>query len=190
LALVMTRNRTLTATFAINTYTLAVTTVGSGTVAKAPDQPTYDHGTPVQVTATPGAGYHFVGWSGDTTATTNPLALIMTRNRTLTATFAINAYTLTVTTVGSGAVTKSPNLASYDHGTAVTVTATPDPGYHFVGWSGDTTTATNPLALTMTRDRALTATFAINTYTLTVTTVGSGTVTKSPNQPSYDHGTA
>src|SRR2546422_2099073 len=125
------------------------------------------------------------GWSGDTTAATNPLTLTMTRDRSLTATFAINTYTLTVTTAGSGTVTKNPDQTTYDHGTSVTLTATPGVGWHFVGWSGDTTAATNPLALIMTRDRSLTATFAINTYTVTVTTVGSGTVTKNPNQASY-----
>src|SRR5438876_6381365 len=113
----------------------------------------------------------------------------MTGNKNITATFAINTYALTVTSAPNGSVAKSPDQTTYDHGSTVTVTATPATGYHFVGWSGDTTTATNPLALVLTRDRALTATFATNTYTLAVTPAGIGSVTKSPNQASYDHGT-
>src|SRR5439155_206336 len=190
LSLTMTANRSFTATFAINTYTLAVATVGSGTVVKSPDQPTYDYGTAVTVTATPAAGWHSVGWSGDTTTAASSLSLTMTANRSFTATFAINTYTLAVATVGSGTVVKSPDQPTYDYGTAVTVTATPAAGWHSVGWSGDTTTAASSLSLTMTANRSFTATFAINTYTLAVATVGSGTVVKSPDQPTYDYGAA
>src|SRR5207244_945257 len=148
---VMTRNRSLTATFAINTYTLSVATSGSGSVTKSPDQPIYDYGTAVTLTAIPATGWHFVGWSGDTTASASPLSLVMTRNRSLTATFAIDTYTLSVATVGSGSVTKTPDQPTYDHGTAVTLAAFPAPGWRFIGWSGDTTASGTPLSLVMTR---------------------------------------
>src|SRR5204863_424458 len=174
LALIMTRNRTLTATFAINAYTLTVTTVGSGAVTKSPNLASYDHGTAVTVTATPDPGYHFVGWSGDTTTSTNPLTLTMIANQSVTATFAINTYTLSITTVGTGTVAKSPDQPAYDHGTAVQLTATPGTGYHFIGWSGDTTTSTNPVTVAMIGNKSITATFAINTYTLTVTSGPNG----------------
>src|SRR5207245_1472812 len=188
--LTMDGHKNVTATFAVNTYTLAVTAAGSGTVTKSPDQPTYDYGTAVTLTGTPVTGWHFVGWSGDTTATTNPLPFRMTTNKSITGTFAINTYTLTVATAGSGTVTKSPDQPAYDHGTAVTVTATPATGWHFVGWTGDTTTAATSLSLTMVANRSFTATFAINSYTLTVATSRLGSVTKSPDQPTYNYGTA
>jgi uncharacterized repeat protein (TIGR02543 family) len=190
LTFIVTSNKNLTATFAINTYTLNVTTVGPGSVTKNPDQPTYNHGTGVTLTASAGPGYHFVGWSGDTTATTNPLTFNMTANKNLTATFAINTYTVNLTTVGSGSVTRNPSQATYDHGTSVTLNATPGTGYHFVGWSGDTSTAANPISLVVTSNKNLTATFAINTYTLTVNVVGTGTIVRSPDQPTYNHGTS
>ena len=81
----MTANKSVTATFAINTYTLSVAKVGSGTVAKCPNQATYDHGTVVIVRAVPQFGYHFTGWSGDTTGTVDSLVVTMTGNRTYTA---------------------------------------------------------------------------------------------------------
>src|SRR2546422_11214473 len=105
----MTRDRSATATFAINTYTLSITTVGTGTVAKSPDQPAYDHGTAVQLTATPGTGYHFIGWSGDTTTSTNPVTAAMTGNKSITATFAINTDTLTVTSGPNRLAAKNPD---------------------------------------------------------------------------------
>src|SRR5258705_132543 len=172
-----------------NDYSLTVTTVGSGSVTKNPSQATYAFGTSVALTATAGTGYTFTGWSGDTTTTTNPLSLVITRDRSLTATFTINTYTVTVTTVGSGSVTKNPNQATYNYGTPVTLTANPGTGYSFTGWSGDTTTTTNPLSLVITHNRSLTATFTINTYLPTVTTAGIGSLTQNPNQATFDYGT-
>ena len=40
-------NKTINAGFAIDTHTLAVTVVGSGSVTKSPDQAAYDHGSVV-----------------------------------------------------------------------------------------------------------------------------------------------
>ena len=174
----MIANKNITATFTLNAYTLSITTVGSGSVAKNPNQPTYPHGTIVQLTATPAVGYTFTGWSGDTVTTTNPLNVPMTRSKSLTATFTINTYTLTINTVGNGTVSKNPNQATYNHGTVVTLTATPSTGYSFAGWSGDTVTTTNPLSLTMVDNTSLTATFTLNTYTLTLNTVGNGTASR------------
>src|SRR5204862_413948 len=81
---------TIAAGFAIDTYALTVTVVGSGSVAKSPDQVAYDHGTLVQLTATPAVGYHFVGWSGDATGSSNPLNVAMDGAKSITATFAID----------------------------------------------------------------------------------------------------
>src|SRR5207247_10169199 len=91
------------------TQSLSVTLVGSGTVAKSPNQATYTHGTVVQLTATPAAGWHFVSWSGDASGTANPLSVTMDADKSITATFAINTYTLSVSVVGGGRVRKSAN---------------------------------------------------------------------------------
>src|SRR5204862_64391 len=164
LTLIMTRNRSLTATFAINTYTLTVATVDSGSVTKNPDQPTYNHGTSVQLTGVPRTGYHFVSWSGDTTSAANPITLTMTADKHVTANFTINTYPLNVSIVGTGTVVKSPDQPTYNHGTSVQLTATPGVGFHFVAWSGDASSAANPITLVMTSAKNVTATFASNTY--------------------------
>ena len=80
-------DHTISASFAVNTYALVVTVVGSGAVTKAPDQPAYDHGTVVQLTAAAAPGWAFQGWSGDASGTDNPLAVTMTSSRSITATF-------------------------------------------------------------------------------------------------------
>src|SRR5206468_3643246 len=156
--------------------------VGSGTVAKSPNQATYNHGTVVQLTATPAAGWRFVGWSGDAGGTANPVSVTMDGNKNVTATFEINSYTLSVSVVGSGTVAKSPDQPSYGYGTVVQLTATPSPGQSFVGWTGDASGTTNPLDVTMDGDKSITAQFTVS---VSVAVVGSGTVTKNPNQANY-----
>jgi uncharacterized repeat protein (TIGR02543 family) len=86
----VTANHTISASFAINTYTLTVNVAGSGSVSRNPDQPTYDHGTNVQLTAEPAAGHAFIAWSGDLSGSANPIFVPMTTDRTVGATFADN----------------------------------------------------------------------------------------------------
>jgi len=86
-------NQTIAASFAINTYTLTLSTAGNGTVAAVPNQLTYNHGTSVQLTATPSPGWNFDFWSGDTTGSTNPLTFIITSNKNITANFGQHIYT-------------------------------------------------------------------------------------------------
>src|SRR5438876_3912423 len=119
----------ITATFAINTYALDVATVGNGTVAKSPDQPSYDHGSTVQLTATPAAGFHFTGWSGDASGSDNPLSVTMDAAKSITATFAINIYTITASADANGTITPSAAV-SVNHGDSQSFTAKPGTGYH------------------------------------------------------------
>ncbi|HQS50493.1 MAG: hypothetical protein B7X86_02115 [Sphingobacteriales bacterium 17-39-43] len=156
----LTANRTLVANFLLNTYTLTVTAV-NGTVSKAPDQATYNHGSNVVLTATPAAGYVFSSWSGDATGTTNPLTVNMTSNKNITANFTAipaNQYTLTVNAV-NGSVAKVANQPTYPSGSTVVLTATPAAGYTFSSWSGDATGSVNPLTVTMNANKNITANF-------------------------------
>ncbi|MCB0150572.1 MAG: PKD domain-containing protein, partial [Caldilineaceae bacterium] len=67
--------------------------------------------------------------------------------------------TLTVQTVGDGTVAKAPNATQYVLGTIVKLTATPDAGQRFVGWSGDASGTTNPLNVAMDNNKTIVATF-------------------------------
>src|SRR5205085_1914393 len=167
ISLAMTANRSLTATF---TYSLTTNISGTGSVTRSPNAAAYAPGTVVQLTAVAGTGWHFMAWSGDTTAAANPISLAMSSNRSVTATFALNTYTITLSSNGNGSAAASPSQATYNFGTPVTLTATPNAGNTYVSWSGDTTTTTNPLPILVTKNRTPTAT---STYTLTTTASGA-----------------
>jgi hypothetical protein len=137
-------------------YLLNVTTVGVGSVTKVPDVPSYPSGTVVQLTATPALA--FSGWSGDASGSANPLIVTMNSDKNITATF--TNYSMNVTIVGGGSVTKTPNQPYYPTATVVQLTAVPMAGCVFLGWSGDATGSTNPLNVTMNSDKNITATFS------------------------------
>ena len=98
-------------------------------------------------------------------------------------------HTLTVNVVGEGTVL--PISGSYDAGSTVTLTAKPETGWKFVGWSGDITSTDNPLDVTITKNMTITALFEkiqAQKYTLSVGKVGDGFLTINPPGGSYDAG--
>ena len=151
---------TIVAYFSVNTYTLTLN-AENGSVVKDPEQANYNHGTSVELKATPATGYHFVNWSGDVTGTENPDTLTMDGNKTVTANFAINTYTLSVSG-DYGIVTKDPNQESFDHGTTAQVSQTPDRGYIFTGWSGGASGTDNPLTVTMNGNKVIQANYSVD----------------------------
>ncbi len=172
----------------VQTYTLSLTIVGPGSASKIPNQPTYNSGTHVTLQAFADLNAHFVGWSGDATGNTNPLDVTMDSDKSITATFALDQYALTTSVVGNGSITRSPNAASYNIGTVVSLEAVADAHWTFVEWSGDLTGSTNPQDITMDSDKSVTATFVADQTVLTVVIDGGGTVNRSPNQATYNYG--
>ena len=57
--------------------------MGSGSVAKVPDQGSYHYGDVVQLTATPVAGWSFSVWSGDSSGSVNPVSVTINGTRLL-----------------------------------------------------------------------------------------------------------
>lgn len=60
---------------------------------------------------------------------------------------------------GKGTATASPYANAYTSGRVVTLTAVPEAGQGFLGWSGDASGTVNPLAVTMNASRTITANF-------------------------------
>jgi hypothetical protein len=96
-----------------------------------------------------------------------------------------SGYTLAVQATGNGVVGIEPDQSTYDYGQVVTLTATAEPGWSFVGWGGDLSGDENPVAVVIDGDKDVTAEFAEAQYVLTIQQVGSGSVSKVPDQPFY-----
>lgn len=72
--------------------------------------------------------------------------------------------TLTVNVVGSGSVDIDPVKSNYDCGDVVTLTANPDSGWNFVGWTGDLTGTENPATIAMDGSKTVVASFVHSTF--------------------------
>jgi uncharacterized repeat protein (TIGR02543 family) len=110
----------------------------------------------------------------------------MNSNKTVTATFLQNIYTITMTYTGNGHVDFNATQP-YSYGQTVSLTPVADPGWSFYGWSGDAQGSTNPLIVSTTVNKTITAVFTQNTYTLTMITVGNGQVLPG-NATTYTYG--
>ena len=120
------------------TYTVTVSNDGNGTASASHAKAAA--GTEITLTATPNTGYHFKEWqvmSGGMTIKDNKFIMPDT-NVEIKAIFEEDAppapteFTITVKTDENG--TASASHAKAAAGTEITLTATPNTGYHFKEW--------------------------------------------------------
>ncbi len=180
---------TITANFAINTYTITFNAGPNGDVNGTNQVvQTIDHGddcTPV--TANPANGYHFVNWTegGPPISTDNPLTVqTVTGDMTVTANFDINTYSVTFNAGANGTVQGASQIVqTVDHGyNSTPIEANPAVGFHFVDWTrgGAFYSTDNPLTVqNVTEDITVLANFAVTTYTITATAHANGSISPS-----------
>ena len=184
-------------------FTVTVQKEGSGTVTSSPPgidcgatcSGQFEGGTTVSLNAAAAPGFVFTGWTGDCSGTA---ACTVTGNATVTARFigAVNTSRLTVIKAGTGTGTVSSDpsgiscgtacAADFLTGSAVTLTATPDGGSTFAGWSGGGCSgAASTCIVVMNGNQTVTATFtapvSMSTLTVQKSGTGSGTVTSAPS---------
>ena len=118
-------------------HTVTVTTEGGGTASASPAKAAA--GTEITLTAMPNEGYHFKEWqviSGNVTIKDNKFTM-PDSDVEVKAVFEKDApapteFIVTVTSGGNGTASASPAKAAA--GTEITLTATPNTGYHFKEW--------------------------------------------------------
>jgi hypothetical protein len=156
----MTRNKYVQAVFgtAVNT-----TMVGSGSILQEPLAAFYPYGTRIRFSGLPASGNYLAFWGNAVTSTNNPLDfLVTTPNPTLTAVFqplTTGQFALALAAEGGGKVVATPAANRHSSGASVLVTAQPDAGQDFVGWSGNAAGSVNPLTVAMNQSKTITAVF-------------------------------
>ena len=151
-------DRTYTATWTINQYTITFDTDGGSTITPI----TQDYNSAVTAPSAPTkTGYTFAGWDKEIPAT------MPAENITIKALWTINQYTITFDTDGGSTIAP----ITQDYNSAVTAPANPTKtGYTFAGW--DKTIPTTMPAENIT----IKATWTINQYTITFDTDGGSAI--------------
>ena len=175
-------------------HTVTVTNDGNGTASASSTSATA--GTEITLTTTPNEGYHFKEWqviSGNVTIKDDKF-LMPDSNVEIKAIFEKDApptpteYTVTVTSSGNGTASASPSKAVA--GAEITLSATPDKGYHLKEWqviSGNVTIKDDKFLMpdSNVEIKAIFEKDAPPTpteYTVTVTSSGNGTASASPSK--------
>ena len=141
-------NHTISVRFALNAkpdvydFSIIRNPAAGGTVSGT-QSGYYEAGTPISVIALANDGYHFTNWTIDGAEITGgeyakPATFNMPANTViLTANFEANPPgTFTLNVIGAeGGTLSGTRSGAYAEGYAVSVTAIPDPGFVFTGWT-------------------------------------------------------
>jgi len=123
----------------------------------------FKSGENARLEAVPASVYRFDNWSGDLSGDTNPSTIVVDCDKNITANFSWVMYTLSMEASGRGSTTPVAGIHEYSEGTMVSVTATPDIGWQFDGWTGD---VINPGSATtlliIDSDKNVTAKFSLD----------------------------
>jgi hypothetical protein len=191
----VTTAHSITASFAINTYQITVTQTSNGNIN--PGTTPVNYGSTPSFTITPNAGYHIasIAANGGSVAVTNSSGQThqfspVTADGSLTATYAINTYTITVTQTVNGVI--APGTTIYNYGSTPSFNITANAGYHIasITANGGSVTVTTPSSQTyqfsaLTANGNLTATYAINTYSINVTQTANGVISPGTTVVNY-----
>ncbi|MCL2039099.1 MAG: leucine-rich repeat protein [Bacteroidetes bacterium] len=149
------------------TPSLSVIISGSGSVVTSPlATANLPCSTVVSLTATADDCYQFDGWTNADGSPLSPNAtetIAVVKDSTITANFTliVATYTLSVSSNNPAMGTASSSVSSETCGSSVSVTATPNAGYKFVGWDdgGGIVSNANPHIFNIAANTSLTAVF-------------------------------
>lgn len=136
----VTSDITVTAIFKRRTFTVKYIAEGNGTIQGESIQTVNMYENSTEVTAVPNEGYAFVKWSDGVTQATRHEESVED-NLTVYAQFERRTYSVRFSAGGNGTI-DGESEQTVAHGyKCLTVTAKPDWGYVFVGWSDGVQTA-------------------------------------------------
>ncbi len=174
----VTRDHTINATFVAGiSHTIDATAGANGSISPSGSVSVPDAGSQT-FTITPNTGYHIADVLvdlGSVGAVTSYTFNNVIADHSISASFAINTYTLALSTSGNGTAVKNPDQTSYNYHTSVTLTATPTGGSSFIGWSGSVIGATNPITVYTDSNMTVVANFGDALVARWAMDEGSGT---------------
>jgi hypothetical protein len=180
---VTTGNNSITAHYRTQYY-LRLQTSSGGSITKSSGW--YDSSSTVTISALPYIGHKFSHWTAAgnfsvADATNQNTTLTVNGPGNVTANFAINAFTVTASAGSGGSITPSGSVLM-NYGANQNFTITPNTGYHITDVLIDGISVEAKSSYTFTNvvtDHTISASFAINTYTISVSAGSGGNISPS-----------
>ena len=188
----VTAPHTISATFAVTTHTITASAGPNGSISPS-GAVTVNEGGSQTFTIAPATNYHIASVTVDGAAqalTSSYTFANVTAAHTITATFEIDALAITVTQSAHGTIT--PATGPVEYGLSAAYTIKPDAHYHIasVTVDGVAQALTSPYTFTnVTAAHTITATFAIDTHTITASAGANGSISPAGVQ-TVDNGAA
>ncbi|MBI5021905.1 MAG: T9SS type A sorting domain-containing protein [Ignavibacteriales bacterium] len=181
----VTDNHTINATFAIDTLTITASAGANGTISPSGTVPVL-YGSNQTFTFIPSVGYHVLNFSVDgvqNPSSTSYTFTNVTANHTISVTFVPDSLTITASAGANGTITPSGNVL-VGYATNQLFTITPDTGYHVVNVLIDGSpigAQTNYTFTNVVTNHSISASFAIDTLTITATAGAHGLISPIGN---------
>jgi hypothetical protein len=186
-------NYSIQANFALYQYNLNYSAGAGGSLTGNTSQTVNCGSNGSAVNAVPDACYYFVNWSDS--STDNPRTdTNVTDNISVIANFAAYQYTLNTSSTAGGNVSapgEGTPIGTYNCSEAVTINASPDGGYYFVDWTGDTGNISDVnsanTSISMYGNYSIQANFINVMHNLSTGSTAGGNVT-APGEGNYSYG--
>jgi hypothetical protein len=176
----VTADHTISASFAINTYTITASAGANGSISPS-GAVGVNCGDDQSFTITPASGYHIADVLVDSVSV-GPVSsysfLAVGANHTISASFAINTYNITATAGANGSIAPSGTV-SVNHSNNQSFTISPDACYHVADVLVDSISVGAVSSYTFSNVVAahtIDASFALDTYTITATAGANGSI--------------
>jgi len=176
--LLMDEDKSVTAHFIPLVYNLSITIHGNGTISPSEGNHSYSVGTEITISseASDGAYFNYYDLNGEHLIS-ETFSLTITNHTTLDVYFISTqqSYQLNVTIEGQGSVLSTPLQNYYSPGQNVTLSAQEEGLWAFTNWTGDYTSTSRNIQLSMDSNKSLTAHFTEG-LVLSISIQGDGNI--------------
>ncbi|MBR4497397.1 MAG: C10 family peptidase [Bacteroidales bacterium] len=182
-----TGDSTIVANFKPVTFTVKITTIGgrstlNGSSPKSSYSEDLFYGSEATISAIPPSNSEFGGWALNGTLVSSELdyTFTVTQDAEYVATFIKDVCTITVEATEGGSATGG---GTYQKGETITLVATPDKGYKFVGWTANNGIVSTSAEYSFMVEEAITivANFMVDNDNTAIEETGNQTFTIYPN---------
>ncbi|MGM0462738.1 MAG: SUMF1/EgtB/PvdO family nonheme iron enzyme [Fibrobacterota bacterium] len=187
LEIIVTSDKSYVAQFGM--YALNLQHEENRLVYKKPDKELYGEGDTVLIVAIDAGRYSFAGWSGDIEEASQVAEVIMDSEKNIQANFT-EQFILSLGSSPGGSVSADPEGMIFSRGDEVRLSAAPQEGYTFWGWSGDIEGDDEIVDIVMDGSKNITANFKpddAGSYSVNVE-YDHGRVIKYPDNEYYKEG--